>query len=110
MYTNPVGWAVLGATTLAIAGYGIYEYFHADDEIGIGVCYSEEFDPTKWPRLKKGNQKRPGFKNPKDGSVWEKDLAGHGGRKWKRWKNEREWRKGKKREGSYDENGNRIAD
>ena len=82
---------------------------HWWDNFGNNVCQAESFDPKKWPKVK-GRGKQPGYLNPEDGSVWEKDNAEHGGRKWKRWRNKRDWLKGKKREGSYDENGNRIAD
>jgi len=91
-------------------GYSTWDVPAYDAAGSKNVCYSKTFDPTKWPKVRKGKQKQPGYLNPEDGSVWEKDNAGHGGRKWKRWKNKRDWERGKRREGSYDENGNRIAD
>jgi hypothetical protein len=97
------GWAGLGAGF----GWALWDAWNNSQD---NVCYADPFDPSKWPRRKKGNQKQPGFENPDDGSIWEKDNAGHGGRKWKRWKNRKDWEKGKRREGSYDENENRIAD
>ena len=36
---------------------------------------------------------RKAFRNKKDGSMWEKDKAGHGGEQWKRWDNIRAWKK-----------------
>ncbi len=107
---GPVG-AIIGAGAgAALFSWGAYELWEWWNSPEDNICYSEPFDPTKWPKRKKGKQKQPGYENPKDGSIWEKDNAGHGGRKWKRWKNRKDWEKGKRREGSYDENGNRIAD
>ncbi len=102
-WLEAAGWAGLGAGT----GWAIW---NAWNDNGGNVCYIDDFDPTQWPRIRKGRQKQPGYLNPEDESVWERDNAGHGGRKWKRWKNRRDWERGKRREGSYDENGNRIAD
>ncbi|MFM6862914.1 MAG: RHS repeat domain-containing protein, partial [Dolichospermum sp.] len=39
----------------------------------------------------------PGKKSD-DGSVWEKDFSRHGGSEWKRWKNTKDWEKGKQPE------------
>ncbi len=36
--------------------------------------------------------------DPDDGSIWDKDRAGHGGSKWKRWPNKRKWRRNEGRE------------
>ena len=101
--------AILGISH-ALYQWWNYEPHWWDDNSGDVTCNASDFDPTKWPRRKKGRDKQPGFENPDDGSIWEKDNAGHGGRKWKRWKNRKDWERGKRREGSYDEDGNRIAD
>ncbi len=53
---------------------------------------------NKTPKDKDSSfRKRKGqYFNEKDGSVWEKDNSQHGGSTWKRWKNVKDWEKGKK--------------
>jgi hypothetical protein len=68
-------------------------------------------DPNDWERI----PNQPGAYRPKGKKepIFEADRAGdraHGGSKWKKWDKKRDWEKGKPRDGTYDENGNRLRD
>ena len=93
---GPIGTFVGATVGTAIVWWGIPAIWDLWHNPSGNVCKSEPFDPKKWPKVK-GRGKQPGYLNPEDGSVWEKDNAGHGGRKWKRWRNKRDWLKGKRR-------------
>ena len=105
------GYRAYRAARAAKTAYDIAKSFPAYDDTGSGnVCYSKKFDPTKWKKRKHPKTGRPGYERD-DGSIWEKDRAGtrgHGGSAWKRWKNRRDWERGRPREGTYDKDGNRL--
>ena len=50
-------------------GYSTWDVPAYDAAGSKNVCYSKTFDPTKWPKVRKGKQKQPGYLNPEDGSV-----------------------------------------
>lgn len=67
---------------------------------------------TQDKRVKNSRTGETGYEQD-DGSIMVKDRAGvgHGGSAWKRYKNKKEWEsKNAQREGTYDENGNRLRD
>ncbi|MDR3177558.1 MAG: hypothetical protein LBT96_01105 [Campylobacteraceae bacterium] len=88
-----------------------YTYFNPPPKIStnsyVDDPFSYVFDPTKEERVK-NNKGKIGYKD-KDGCIWSKDRDEHGGSKWKKFNNKRDWNNGK-REGSYDENGKRLRD
>jgi len=86
--------------------YDWWRYSEADDNCDNG------FNPKEGKKKKHPKTGEPGWED-KDGGLWSKDRAGgnsHGGSAWKRWKNRRDWERGRPREGTYDENGNRLRD
>ncbi|MFL9951612.1 RHS repeat-associated core domain-containing protein [Paraburkholderia agricolaris] len=68
---------------------GIFSNGGADDPVVYPNNPQEasgNFEPIRGTRGKKCLD---------DGSVWEKDTSSHGGDQWKRWKNEKDWSKGR---------------
>ncbi|GLS24621.1 hypothetical protein LU351_20350 [Marinibactrum halimedae] len=68
-------------------------------------------DEDNWEKIpgKPGAYRPVGKKEP----IFEKDRAGgksHGGSKWKKWNKKRDWEKGKKRDGTYNDKGVRLRD
>ncbi len=49
----------------------------------------ENYQPVKGTSAKK---------NKEDGSIWDKDRTEHGGSKWKRWNNQKDWENDRNRE------------
>jgi len=90
-----------------IAGLGLLAYFGpnpvpAHDPNYYDEPYEDETPDARpddfedlGPRT--GHQSKP-RKKKSDGSVWENDMGGHGGSKWKRWPNRRDWERNRNRE------------
>jgi uncharacterized protein RhaS with RHS repeats len=114
--TNPLAGVIAGGeagSTLGPAGTiaggiigGIIGGIVAGDV--LGPMFSDGDDPVVYPD-NPGSAKdkfqpitgTPGKLCPSDGSVWEKDTAGHGNRdgdgpQWKRWPDKKAWESGKK--------------
>jgi hypothetical protein len=105
---------ILGVTALAgLLVFGGLLFFGPSintDDSDLG-----EFDPKEGKKIKKGsgnNKDDTGYEQD-DGSVWSEDKGrnsgngSHGGSTWKKFKNKRDFEKGK-REGTYDQYGNRL--
>ncbi len=90
-----------------IVGWFIGDYIQKITEKNEAV-----FNPKNGTTIRKGNSKAKkdtGYLQ-KDGSVWSQDDgASHGGSSWKKYKNKIDFEKGK-REGTYDEKGNKLRD
>jgi hypothetical protein len=99
---EPVGGGVPGAALGGLAGRAIGDllsnliFSNAEDP----VVYPDNPDtaPDDFERIS-GTR---GKSCPQDGSVWERDHAGHGdrdgdgdGSQWKRWPNKKSWEKGR---------------
>jgi len=98
------GYAGLGAATT-------YAVSEAYNNSAVNLATGDDFDPTQGNRRKHPKTGEIGWEN-EDG-LWSKDRAGdrgHGGSAWKKWKNKRDWEKGKEREGTYDKDGCRLRD
>ena len=81
-----------------------------DEEVEPESCPST--DPDDWDKIP---HSRPPAYRPKGEKepVFQGDRAGdrgHGGSRWKKWDKYRDWKKGKPRDGTYDENGVRLRD
>ncbi len=73
----------------------------------------EAFNPKSGKTIKRdgfGTGKKAKGYVDSNGNIWsEDDGANHGGSSWKKYKNKRDFEKDK-REGTYDEYGNRLRD
>ncbi|WP_076999385.1 RHS repeat-associated core domain-containing protein [Variovorax sp. KK3] len=83
-----VAGGVIGAGVGAWVGWNVFGPILAED--GDPVVYPDnpDFAPDKFIPI----YGTPG-KQCNDGSVWERDTAGHGGDQWKRWPDRKSWEK-----------------
>lgn len=91
---------IIGAGAGAWIGWNIVGpmFNEGDGESKDPVVYPN--NPDVAPDQFENIPRTPGKYCPTDGSVWERDTAGHGNRdgegsQWKRWPNKRDWSKGK---------------
>lgn len=109
-----------GVAGALIGGYGglvasDYIYNNANDADGQNNSDQESCpssDPDNWEKIphSKPTAHRP--KNEKE-PVFQEDRGGdrsHAGSRWKKWDKRRDFDNGKYRDGTYDENGQRLRD
>ncbi|MGG5329881.1 hypothetical protein IGI46_001011 [Enterococcus sp. AZ163] len=125
----PAAGKVIGKTTVKILGKAVWIYTvwdltnkavnyieHGDTNDMVVGGDLEPFNPKSGRRIKRdgrgSGKKGIGYVDSK-GNVWSEDEApvtdSHGGSKWKKYKNKRDFEKDK-REGTYNEDGQRIRD
>ncbi|MCG9752332.1 RHS repeat protein [Vibrio brasiliensis] len=82
---------------------------NSEEDSGTETESCPSNDPDDWEKVPRSNQayKPKGAKEP----IFERDQArgnSHGGSFWKKWNKKRDWKNGKYRDGTYNEDGKKL--